>query len=195
LFRISIRRPSPNRLPSVSSPSSVACPVVRQLFVRPEPALATHEPEFTVIAARSLRPCPIATAPAQHFLFCRFHAPHCADWRTKYAGEMKKSIFGVMNFLLPNGRQRCGLPCTARPRGRGWRDALFLAGRHRQDYSSADPARRLIGTTSMAGVPPGIQFERVLCEVRHLSERKEPQIYRPSLSQCWKTDTRSALRA
>ena len=87
---------------------------VRQLFVRPEPQqLGNHVPEFTVIAAPEFEAVPERDGTRSGaFILADFTRKIVLIGGTKYAGEMKKSIFGVMNFLFPN--EMC-CPCTAQP--------------------------------------------------------------------------------
>jgi len=74
-----------------------------QLFVRSDAAdLATHVPEFTVVAAPSFEAVPERDGTATTaFILADFTRRIILIGGTKYAGEIKKSIFGVMNFLVP----------------------------------------------------------------------------------------------
>src|SRR5208337_526787 len=82
---------------------------VKQLFVRRERhELEDHTPEFTVIAAPDFEAVPERDGTrSETFILADFTRKIVLIGGTKYAGEMKKSIFGVMNFLLP---QRNVLP-------------------------------------------------------------------------------------
>ena len=53
---------------------------------------------------------------------------------TKYAGEMKKSIFGIMNFLLPQ-KNVFPMHCSANVGKNGVTALVLWAFRHRQDHA------------------------------------------------------------
>ncbi len=154
---------------------------VNQLFLRPEPGeLAAHTPEFTVIAAPEFEAMPERDGTrSAAFILTDFTRKIVLIGGTKYAGEMKKSIFGVMNFLLP---QRNVLPmhCSANI-GADRVSALFfgLSGTGKTTLS-ADPTRRLIGDDEHGWSPSGIFNFEGGCYAKciDLSEEKEPQIYR-----------------
>ena len=76
---------------------------VRQLFIRPTPEeLKTHKPEFTIVSAPSFLADPKRDGTnSEVFVIVNFTRRLVIIGGTQYAGEMKKSIFGVMNFLLP----------------------------------------------------------------------------------------------
>lgn len=154
---------------------------VNQLFVRPESGeLATHEPEFTVIAAPEFRAVPERDGTySEAFIIPDFTRRIVLIGGTKYAGEMKKSIFSVMNFLVP---QRDVLPmhCSANV-GADGNSALFfgLSGTGKTTLS-ADPARRLIGDDEHGWSAMGIFNFEGGCYAKciDLTEEREPQIYR-----------------
>ena len=152
-----------------------------QLFVRPEAAaVATHVPEFTVIAAPGFEAVPERDGTASTaFILADFTRHIILIGGTRYAGEIKKSIFGVMNFLVP---QRDVLPmhCSANV-GEDGVTALFfgLSGTGKTTLS-ADPARRLIGDDEHGWSAKGIFNFEGGCYAKcvNLTEEKEPQIYR-----------------
>jgi phosphoenolpyruvate carboxykinase (ATP) len=154
---------------------------VNQLFVRPEPGeLATHQPEFTVIAAPEFLAIPERDGTnSEAFIIADFTRRIVLIGGTKYAGEIKKSIFGVMNFLVP---QRDVLPmhCSANV-GADGNSALFfgLSGTGKTTLS-ADPARRLIGDDEHGWSSTGIFNFEGGCYAKciDLTEEREPQIYR-----------------
>src|SRR5205814_2251582 len=76
---------------------------VRALFVRPSAEeLKTHRAEFTIVAAPEFQADPQRDGTrSEAFILVSFSRKIILIGGTKYAGEMKKSIFGIMNFLLP----------------------------------------------------------------------------------------------
>lgn len=154
---------------------------VKQLFIRPtEAERATHTPEFTVIASPEFEADPTRDGTrSQTYILADYTRRIILIGGTKYAGEMKKSIFGVMNFLMP---QRDVLPmhCSANV-GKDGVTALFfgLSGTGKTTLS-ADPNRRLIGDDEHGWSKTGIFNFEGGCYAKcvDLSEEKEPQIYR-----------------
>jgi phosphoenolpyruvate carboxykinase (ATP) len=152
-----------------------------QLFVRPEAAaLAAHKPEFTVVAAPEFEAVPERDGTnSGAFVLIDYKRKIVLIGGTKYAGEIKKSIFSVMNFIVP---QRDVLPmhCSANV-GADGKTALFfgLSGTGKTTLS-ADPARRLIGDDEHGWSPTGIFNFEGGCYAKciDLTEEHEPQIYR-----------------
>ena len=153
---------------------------VRQLFVRPEPGqLATQTPGFTVIAAPEFEAVPARDGTnSSAFIIADFTRKIILIGGTKYAGEMKKSIFGVMNFLVP---QRDVLPmhCSANIGAAGDTALFFGLSGTGKTTLSADPARRLIGDDEHGWSAAGIfNFEGgCYAKCADLSEEKEPKIF------------------
>ena len=154
---------------------------VRDLFVRPEAAaLATHAPEFIVVAAPEFQAVPERDGTATTaFILADFTRKIILIGGTKYAGEMKKSIFGVMNFIVPN-KDVLPMHCSANV-GADEVTALFfgLSGTGKTTLS-ADPARRLIGDDEHGWGPTGVFNFEGGCYAKcvDLTEEKEPQIFR-----------------
>jgi len=154
---------------------------VRQLFVRPNAAeLATHQPAFTVIAAPEFEAIPERDGTRTGaFVIADFTRRIILIGGTKYAGEMKKSIFGVMNFLVP---QRDVLPmhCSANVGTDGVTALFFGLSGTGKTTLSADPGRRLIGDDEHGWSADGIFNFEGGCYAKciDLSEAREPQIYR-----------------
>jgi len=157
---------------------------VRQLFVRPELAdLAANKPEFTVIAAPEFAAVPERDGTRSGaFILADFTRRIVLIGGTKYAGEMKKSIFGVMNFLVPQRPNDPVLPmhCSANVGADGVTALFFGLSGTGKTTLSADPARRLIGDDEHGWSATGIfNFEGgCYAKCADLSEEKEPQIFR-----------------
>jgi phosphoenolpyruvate carboxykinase (ATP) len=153
---------------------------VKQLFIRPtREELAHHAPEFTVIAAPEFEGVPERDGVrSATFILADFTKKIVLIGGTKYAGEMKKSIFGVMNYLLPE-RNVFPMHCSANI-GAGGDTALFfgLSGTGKTTLS-ADPERRLIGDDEHGWSPDGVFNFEGGCYAKcvDLTLEKEPQIY------------------
>ncbi|WP_261305214.1 phosphoenolpyruvate carboxykinase (ATP) [Paenibacillus andongensis] len=153
---------------------------VRQLFVRPtEEELQTHIAEFTVIALPGLKADPeVDGTRSETFICLSFEKKVVLIGGTEYAGEMKKSIFSVLNYLLPF-RDVLPMHCSANV---GEKDdvALFfgLSGTGKTTLS-ADPNRGLIGDDEHGWTDQGVfNFEGgCYAKCANLSEEKEPQIW------------------
>ncbi|HUY80648.1 MAG TPA: phosphoenolpyruvate carboxykinase (ATP) [Acidobacteriaceae bacterium] len=172
--------------PAYQLPITVVCEYawhalfVKQLFIRPtESELASHVAEFTVIAAPEFESVPERDGTRSGtFILADFTRKIILIGGTKYAGEMKKSIFGVMNYLLP-ARDVFPMHCSANI-GADGNTALFfgLSGTGKTTLS-ADPARRLIGDDEHGWSPNGVFNFEGGCYAKciDLTEEKEPQIY------------------
>ena len=152
----------------------------RQLFLRPTAQeLSSFVPEFTVVAAPEFEAVPERDGTrSSTFILADFTRKIVLIGGTKYAGEMKKSIFGILNFLLPQ-RDVFPMHCSANV-GEDKVTALFfgLSGTGKTTLS-ADPHRPLIGDDEHGWSPEGVFNFEGGCYAKcvDLSEEKEPQIY------------------
>ncbi|HLE53418.1 MAG TPA: phosphoenolpyruvate carboxykinase (ATP) [Anaerolineales bacterium] len=153
----------------------------RNMFVLPASIeeYRYHVPDFTVVCAPFFKAFPsIDGTPAQTFIVLNFDQRLCIIGNTAYGGEIKKSIFTVLNYLLPL-EGIMPMHCSANI-GKGGDVALFfgLSGTGKTTLS-ADPGRSLIGDDEHGWSDEGIfNFEDgCYAKVIQLSPSAEPQIY------------------
>lgn len=153
---------------------------VKQLFRRPTPAeLETFEPDFTLVSAPSLETDPdIDGTRSSTLIGLDLERRKVLIAGSKYAGEMKKSIFSAANYLLPT-EGILTMHCSANEDA-GGRVAVFfgLSGTGKTTLS-ADPTRSLIGDDEHGWSESGVFNLEGGCYAKciDLSPEKEPQIY------------------
>lgn len=141
--------------------------------------LIGHVPELTVIDAVSCAVDPITHGTnSDVFILLDLAKRLVLIGGTSYAGEIKKSVFSVMNYLLPL-RRVMPMHCSANVGANG-DSALFfgLSGTGKTTLSS-DPGRRLIGDDEHGWSDRGVfNFEGgCYAKMIRLSADEEPQIY------------------
>jgi phosphoenolpyruvate carboxykinase (ATP) len=138
-----------------------------------------HTPDFTVIDMPGLHADPSANGTnSEVFILLNFAKRLVLIGGTSYAGEIKKSIFTVMNYVLPL-RNVLSMHCSANV-GTGGDVALFfgLSGTGKTTLSS-DPQRSLIGDDEHGWSEDGVFNIEGGCYAKmiRLSAEAEPQIY------------------
>lgn len=155
----------------------------RNMFIRPaEAELEGFEPDFVILHAPDFEADPaIDGVRSSTAIALSFAERRIVIAGTQYAGEIKKSIFTVMNWLLP-ARGVLPMHCSANI-GQDNDVALFfgLSGTGKTTLSS-DPARRLIGDDEHGWGPDGVfNFEGgCYAKVIDLSAEAEPEIHAAS---------------
>lgn len=152
----------------------------RQLFIRPKrDELATIEPEFTVIAVPGLKADPEKDGTnSEAFVIVSFSSRVVLIGGTAYAGEIKKSIFSVMNYLLPP-KGVLSMHCSANMGSNGHTALFFgLSGTGKTTLSN-DPERQLVGDDEHGWSENGVFNIEGGCYAKciNLSREHEPQIW------------------
>lgn len=151
------------------------------MFLRLTPEeTETHIPEFTIICAPEFEADPSIDGTRQsNFAIINFSKNMILIGGTGYAGEMKKGIFGVLNYLLPHERNTLSMHCSANV-GKDGDTAIFfgLSGTGKTTLS-ADPNRGLIGDDEHGWTKNSVfNFEGgCYAKVIDLTHEKEPQIW------------------
>lgn len=152
----------------------------RQLFVRPtQEELESHEPEFTLLCLNDYESIPeIDGTSSNIFIMINLSKKLVLIGGTSYAGEMKKSMFSVMNYILPT-RGVFPMHCSANI-GKNTDTALFfgLSGTGKTSLS-ADPNRMLIGDDEHGWSDNGVFNFEGGCYAKciNLNPEAEPQIW------------------
>jgi len=156
---------------------------IRNMFLLPQ-SLEEYKrfvPEFTIIAAPGFKAGPsIDNTNSETFIVLNFERKLAIIGNTAYAGEIKKSVFTLLNYLLPL-QGVLSMHCSANVNPNDSDDvALFfgLSGTGKTTLS-ADPTRRLIGDDEHGWSDNGVfNFEGgCYAKVIGLSESAEPEIY------------------
>jgi phosphoenolpyruvate carboxykinase (ATP) len=162
------------------TPNAWHAAFVRNMFIRPETdALAGFDPNFTVLHAPEFHATP-ETHGTRTGTFVVLHLGKrmILIGGTRYAGELKKAMFTVMNYLMPKDGV-LSMHCSANI-GPDGDTALFfgLSGTGKTTLS-ADPERSLIGDDEHGWSAQGIfNFEGgCYAKVINLSREQEPDIF------------------
>ena len=171
-FRLSVR---------YVSPSAWHMAFVRNMFIRPDATdLPTFDPNFTVLHAPEFE-----ADPARHgtrtgtFIVLHLGRRMILIGGTRYAGELKKSMFTVMNYYLPK-QGVLSMHCSANLGKRGDTALFFGLSGTGKTTLSADAERSLIGDDEHGWSSDGVfNFEGgCYAKVINLSPKSEPDIYR-----------------
>jgi phosphoenolpyruvate carboxykinase (ATP) len=171
-YRLSVRYVSPNAWQMA---------FVRNMFIRPEATeLPTFAPNFTVLHAPDFE-----ADPAKHgtrsgtFIVLNLAKRMIMIGGTKYAGELKKAMFTVMNYYMPK-QGNLSMHCSANIGPKGDTALFFGLSGTGKTTLSADPSRSLIGDDEHGWSPEGTFNYEGGCyaKVIGLTPETEPDIYR-----------------
>jgi len=151
----------------------------RTLFIPRAAGDDGFAPDFTVVDAAEFEADPVRDGTrAKNFVFVDFARKLVVIGGTRYAGEIKKSVFTLMNYLMPL-RGTLPMHCSANV-GAAGDSALFfgLSGTGKTTLS-ADAARPLVGDDEHGWSTEGIfNFEGgCYAKVIRLSQKSEPEIW------------------
>ena len=159
----------------------------KQLFRRPDASeREAFEPEWSVMALPGFLTDPeVDGTDSETFVALDFERKLVLACGSGYAGEMKKGIFTVMNFVLPTEHGVLPMHCSANASAdddgdTGTNTALYfgLSGTGKTTLST-DDTRRIIGDDETGWTDTGIfNFEGgCYAKTIDLSREKEPQIW------------------
>ena len=157
---------------------------INDLLIRPtaEELEAFGDPDFTLIAAPGYK------VPNPEELGINSEAAIMIDYEKKmviiagsqYAGEIKKSVFSVMNFLMPEEENILPMHCSANmDPDTGDRAVFFGLSGTGKTTLSADPNRALIGDDEHGWSSDGVFNFEGGCYAKciDLEEEREPEIF------------------
>lgn len=150
------------------------------LFIRPAEGEPIGDPEWTIIAAPDFHADPETDGTRQpNFSILNFARKIILIGGTGYTGEIKKGMFSVLNFILPEQYHTLSMHCSANVGLKGDTAVFFGLSGTGKTTLSADPARGLVGDDEHGwGVDSIFNFEGgCYAKCVDLTEEKEPQIF------------------
>lgn len=153
----------------------------RNIFIEPpEEELKSFIPDFTIINLPNFRAVPeIDGTRSEAFIIVNFARRLILIGGTSYAGEIKKSVFTILNYLLPH-KKVLSMHCSANIGADGDTALFFGLSGTGKTTLSADPNRTLIGDDEHGWSEKGIfNFEGgCYAKVIRLSPVAEPEIFK-----------------
>ena len=152
------------------------------MFLRPdEESLATFKADWHIIHAPGFKSDPTVDGTRNaNFAIINFTKKTILIGGSGYTGEMKKGIFSVLNYLLPNDKGVLSMHCSANVGKEGDTAIFFGLSGTGKTTLSADTNRQLIGDDEHGWTDNTVfNFEGgCYAKTIDLSEEKEPEIFR-----------------
>lgn len=153
----------------------------KNLFLRPTATeIATQPTEWLILAAPSFMAVPAEDGTRQHnFTIVSFSRKIILIGGSGYTGEIKKGIFGVLNYILPQEKGVLSMHCSANIGEKGDTAVFFGLSGTGKTTLSADPNRKLIGDDEHGWSDTTVFNFEGGCYAKcvNLTEEKEPQIW------------------
>jgi len=151
------------------------------LFLRPSAEeLPTFTPEWLIINAPSFKAIAAEDGTRQHnFSVIDFSRKIILVGGSGYTGEMKKGIFTVLNYILPQEKGVLSMHCSANIGKKGDTAVFFGLSGTGKTTLSADPERKLIGDDEHGWANDSVFNFEGGCYAKcvDLTAEKEPQIF------------------
>ena len=153
----------------------------KHLFLRPTAEeISTAPTEWIIVASPSFKADPAVDGTRQHnFTIVNMSRKIILIGGSGYTGEIKKGIFGVLNYILPQEKGVLSMHCSANIGAEGDTAIFFGLSGTGKTTLSADPNRKLIGDDEHGwGANSVFNFEGgCYAKCVNLTEEKEPQIW------------------
>lgn len=164
------------------------------LFLRPTAEeLKDFQPEWLIINAPSFMAVASEDGTRQHnFTMIDFTRKIILIGGSAYTGEMKKGIFTVLNYILPQEKNVLSMHCSANIGEKGDTAVFFGLSGTGKTTLSADPNRKLIGDDEHGWADDSVFNFEGGCYAKcvDLTEEKEPQIFKAIKSGALLENTR-----
>jgi len=152
------------------------------MFLRPsDEEIENFNPEWTILCVPGFMANPEEDGTRQHnFSILDFTRKVALIGGSGYTGEIKKGIFTVLNYVLPQDKGVLSMHCSANTGANGDTAVFFGLSGTGKTTLSADPNRQLIGDDEHGWTDKGIFNFEGGCYAKciDLTEEKEPQIWK-----------------
>ncbi|MBK9983739.1 MAG: phosphoenolpyruvate carboxykinase (ATP) [Saprospiraceae bacterium] len=145
------------------------------------PEIDSYAPEWTVVCAPGFKADPSKHGTRQaNFAVINFTDRAILIGGTGYTGEIKKGIFSVLNYILPQNENTLSMHCSSNVGKQGDTAVFFGLSGTGKTTLSADPQRYLIGDDEHGWSEEGVFNFEGGCYAKcvDLTEEKEPDIFR-----------------